>query len=392
MFWRLIALFLLSSAAFGQGTVSSTCIWSGTVADCLPSAGLLLRDQRDLRLGEAAANGSNYVAMQAPATLGADVTLTMPADDGDANEFLQTNGSGTLTWEPVDASTDVTGVLPLANGGTNKNATAVNGGLVWSDADSLEITAAGTAQQWVLSGGAGTPTMSNTTTTGKIIDGTADEIQLQVQGNGTQTSNIFVVDNSAGQDIYVVQNTGATIAGINDTGTATDISHLLLNNTVATQQTVYVKNLSTSTSSDGLEGIVIQKGSATNTTAQFFMRFEVNAGTSSGRIVANGAGAAAFAAASDEKLKKNVIPLGSQLKNIMALKPVEFDYKDGSGHQIGFVAQDMKSVYPDSVGPMQKGLLQISGWSKTEARLVRAIQDLKIENDALKARLDKAGL
>lgn len=80
------------------GSVASTCIWSGTVADCLPSAGLLLRNQRDLRLGEATASGANYVAIQAPTTLAADVTLTLPADDGDADEVLGTNGSGTLDW------------------------------------------------------------------------------------------------------------------------------------------------------------------------------------------------------------------------------------------------------------------------------------------------------
>ncbi len=46
----------------------------------------------------------------------------------------------------INLSGAVVGVLALANGGTNKALTAVNGGLVWSDADSMEITAAGTAQ------------------------------------------------------------------------------------------------------------------------------------------------------------------------------------------------------------------------------------------------------
>ena len=35
--------------------------------------------------------------MQAP-TLGNDVTLTLPADDGTADQVLQTNGSGVLNW------------------------------------------------------------------------------------------------------------------------------------------------------------------------------------------------------------------------------------------------------------------------------------------------------
>jgi hypothetical protein len=94
---RFLILFLLSNISYGQGTVSSTCIWSGTVADCLPTDGLLLRNQRDLRLGEGS-NGPDYVAIQAPASLSSSYTLTTPADDGNNLEFLQTNGSGVLSW------------------------------------------------------------------------------------------------------------------------------------------------------------------------------------------------------------------------------------------------------------------------------------------------------
>ena len=42
-------------------------------------------------------SSSGYVAIDAPAAAGSN-TLTLPADNGSANEFLQTNGSGTLDW------------------------------------------------------------------------------------------------------------------------------------------------------------------------------------------------------------------------------------------------------------------------------------------------------
>lgn len=42
-----------------------------------------------------------------------------------------------------------------------------------------------------------------------IVDGTADEIQLRIQGNATQTALPFVVENSAGTDVFTVDNTGA---------------------------------------------------------------------------------------------------------------------------------------------------------------------------------------
>ena len=56
---------------------------------------------------------------------------------------------------------------------------------------------------------------SGDTITGQLlIDGGADEIQLRVQGNGTQTSNIFEIETSAAADQFTVSNAGkAFIAG-----------------------------------------------------------------------------------------------------------------------------------------------------------------------------------
>ena len=49
-------------------------------------------------------SSSGSVSIDAPAstTGGADVALTLPVNDGDANQVLQTNGSGTLSWVTLD--------------------------------------------------------------------------------------------------------------------------------------------------------------------------------------------------------------------------------------------------------------------------------------------------
>ena len=126
-----------------------------------------------------------------------------------------------------------------------------------------------------------------------------------------------------------------------------------------------------------------------STTSQLFVRFAINNGTvGSGQINANGASAAAFGSFSDSRLKENIIALPNQLSNICNLKPCEFDYKNGSGHQIGFIAQEMQEVYPDVVGEGEDGMLTITGWSKTEARLVKAIQELHAEIELLKAKVN----
>jgi hypothetical protein len=50
-------------------------------------------------------NNSHGVTIRGPAhSAGATYTLTLPTSDGDANQFLQTNGSGVLTFATVDTS------------------------------------------------------------------------------------------------------------------------------------------------------------------------------------------------------------------------------------------------------------------------------------------------
>ena len=54
-------------------------------------------------------------------------------------------------------------------------------------------------------------------TTGYTIDGTADEIQLLIQGHSTQTSNIFEIENSAASNLFTVNSSGnVTVAGTVD--------------------------------------------------------------------------------------------------------------------------------------------------------------------------------
>lgn len=122
------------------------------------------------------------------------------------------------------------------------------------------------------------------------------------------------------------------------------------------------------------------------TSGQNFIEFYINSNTGSGKIAANGASAAAFATFSDERLKENIEDLPSQLDNILALRPVEFDYKNGSGHQIGFIAQEVEQVYPDLIGE-DGDYLVLADLNKNDARLIKAFQELAAKVEALEAKV-----
>jgi hypothetical protein len=148
--------------------------------------------------------------------------------------------------------------------------------------------------------------------------------------------------------------------------------------------------------SDASPGMAIVVGSSATTTANKLMNFVIDAGGAvGGAINMNGTGTIAFGTYSDARLKENVKDLPPQLDNILALRPVEFDYKaespTGAGHQIGYIAQEMELVYPDALnytGADTSQMKEITGWDKTSARLVKAIQELSAKLDASDARVN----
>ena len=160
-------------------------------------------------------------------------------------------------------------------------------------------------------------------------------------------------------------------------------------NFASVQALAYLKG--TQASDSGMTGLFIAKYANDSTPSQILARFTINNGANGqGQINANGAGAVAFGSYSDSRLKENIVTLPSQLSNILALHPVEFDYieAEGGGHQVGFIAQEFQQVYPDAVSKREPdGMLTVTGWSKTEARLVKAIQELSAQVTTLQTQV-----
>jgi len=79
--------------------------------------------QGKIKLYESDVTGSNFVALQAPLSLSADTTYTLPSADGTQNYVLQTNGSGILSWAatllPTNATHEGTFELKPLSGGSD---------------------------------------------------------------------------------------------------------------------------------------------------------------------------------------------------------------------------------------------------------------------------------
>jgi microcystin-dependent protein len=71
-------------------------VTGGTRRAHVDSNGITIRDRKALRLRDT--SNSNYVAIRAPSNVASDITLTLPNSDGDANDVLQSDGSGNLSF------------------------------------------------------------------------------------------------------------------------------------------------------------------------------------------------------------------------------------------------------------------------------------------------------
>ena len=68
----------------------------GTRRAHFDSNGITIRDRAALRLRDT--SNSNFVALRAPDDVSSDVTLTLPSTDGNADDVLQSDGSGNLSF------------------------------------------------------------------------------------------------------------------------------------------------------------------------------------------------------------------------------------------------------------------------------------------------------
>ena len=89
---------------------------------------------------------------------------------------------------------------------------------------------------------------------------------------------------------------------------------------------------------------------------------------------------------SDVSIKNNVQNLSSQLENINALRPVEYDRNDklkAGDHEIGLIAQEVESLLPDLVG--ERNGLKTLDYARLSVILLKGLQELSAKVAALEA-------
>ena len=96
--------------------------------------------------------------------------------------IVHSNASGILSSSAVSLTADVSGILPLANGGTNTALTASAGSVAYSDASGLQLSAVGSSGQFLQSNGASAPSFADFPASNIIY---VDKTGNDATGNGS---------------------------------------------------------------------------------------------------------------------------------------------------------------------------------------------------------------
>ena len=108
-----------SSGAFGA---SANLTWDGS--------NLQVGSQGDVRFADT--DSSNYIALQSPSVVAANVTFTLPGADGTSGQVMTTDGSGALSFATVASPAKASGALIVNTTTVSENYTVPSGSNAFS--------------------------------------------------------------------------------------------------------------------------------------------------------------------------------------------------------------------------------------------------------------------
>jgi hypothetical protein len=367
-----IACSNLSNGATGCSTTVAALATLGVGTGLTSSGGNL-----NLTTPVTVANGGTGVtAAQGNGTLLQLGTSTPSAVSGhcvqfDAHGNVQDSGAACGT---------TSGVTAVANGGTGLSTTTANDLLYSSSTGTIANLATANSSVLVTSSG-GVPSLSTTlpahtvttsVTVPTVIGGTGASSSLTLQstsGVGTSDSIAFKTGN----------NGGATAMTILDSG------YVIVNGSSAISSGKFGVDFN----GQATRGIEINETSG-NANSSFFMMF-YSSGSNIGNVQNNNNTAVTYNTASDRRLKENIADTTMGLGELMHIPVRDFNFTaDASKTRVqGFVAQELYKIYPEAVavgGDDPKKNPWGVDYGRLTPLIVKAVQELKAENDELAER------
>lgn len=183
----------------------------------------------------------NEITISAPA-LGSNYSLVLPQDDGNTDQFLQTNGSGTLTW-----------ATPSGSGNVNAtNSPSDNQLAIWTDGTTIEGVSNLTFDGTTFTVGGADSSVFSATVAG-VVNVSGDTNFNATTTSTSSTSGAVIVDGGVGVAENLNVGGDATITGnltVNGTTTTLDVATVAIEDPIVK----FANNNATDTTDIGFYG------------------------------------------------------------------------------------------------------------------------------------------
>lgn len=156
---------------------------------------------------------TGYTELNAPAN-GDSVVLTMPGNDGNAGQYLQTNGSGVLSWQTVSSGLLQTKQTVVTTQTSFSTAPAGLG--QWFDVPSMSISTTTTA--------ANSKIILNAFVFGEHTDNEAEKAFKIVRTVGATSTDLSATGSSARPGVWAIMTTGWNTAENSNTPSSTPLN------------------------------------------------------------------------------------------------------------------------------------------------------------------------
>ena len=423
----------------GSAWQSETGEFINASGDTMTGA-LVMGNQQQVRFSEASGNGTNFIALQAPASVASDKTITLPDVTG---TVVTTGDTGSVSSAMLGTNLTVSAAAGSAAAPSITFTGDLNTGIYSPAADTIAFTEGGAETMRIDSSAR---LLVGTSTARSIVDTSTTQFETVVSSfnQGVSFLNYSVggfypnlrlalsrtntqggqgalnagtgagAISFAGSDGVTFRET-ATITGAADaawasgdtpgrlifattpSGSASPTERMRIDNTgkagflsgdntvwtsstaaAGTTQSIFVGSYSATAPYGGTVSIVIRtNGNVLNTNNS-------------------------YGAISDLKLKENIVDANSQWDDLKALQVRNYNFKEGQTHtQIGLIAQEVELVSPglvnespdrDEEGNDLDTVTKSVNYSVLYMKAVKALQEAMERIETLEGRLTAAGI
>jgi hypothetical protein len=375
-----------TTANFTSGNFSNLISAAATM-----SGALIMANQQQVRFREAVGNGVNHIALQAPAIVSADQTITLPdetgtvvttGDNGSVTSTMILNG--TIVNANINASAAIadTKLATISTAG-KVSGTAITSGAI-DTSGNLLITNAGPTVR--LTESDGTATHSQT-----MIARIEDQFLIQTRSSTSEflSSDYLIPADASGATDHIWRIANTEKARLNSdgyflVGTTTNMSP-----STTTNAGCQLTGIGVFASRSANPCLQLQRTTSNGTIASFYRQTTL-AGSISVTTTAT-----AYNTSSDYRLKENVVPLDGAITRLNQLPVHRFNFiADPDTVVDGFIAHEAAAVVPECVtgekdeedengDPVYQGIDQ----SKVVPLLTAALQEAIAMINALEARI-----